>query len=191
MRNIFKINRLKNLSMAQKMHFILLHHSSRRDQLVHKISWKNSLIGIIFLLSSMCLSDAVAQTDPYPYLTMEEGDREEPRLSPLEPLIGEEYSDDSRMEILLTDRRRRGAEFDIPIVVNYRVEQFIQCFQTTLRPRFATWLARSNKYIPFMRSVLSEHGLPEDLVYLALIESGFNPYAYSRARAVGMWQFIS
>ena len=176
--------------MAQKMHFILLHHSSRRVQLVLKISWKNSLIGIIFLLSSMCLSDAVAQTDPYPYLTMEEGDREELRLSPLEPLIGDESSDDSRMEILLTDRRRRGAEFDIPIVVNYRVEQFIQYFQTTLRPKFATWLARSNKYIPFMRSVLREHGLPEDLVYLALIESGFDPYAYSRAKAVGMWQFI-
>jgi membrane-bound lytic murein transglycosylase D len=38
---------------------------------------------------------------------------------------------------------------------------------------------------------LKEHGLPEDLVYLSLIESGFNPYAYSRAKAVGLWQFIS
>jgi membrane-bound lytic murein transglycosylase D len=42
-----------------------------------------------------------------------------------------------------------------------------------------------------MKNVLKEHGLPEDLVYLALIESGYNPYAYSRAKAVGMWQFIS
>ena len=140
--------------MAQKMHFILLHHSSRRVQLVHKISWKNSLIGIIFLLSSMCLSDAVAQTDPYPYLTMEEGDREELRLSPLEPLIGEESSDDSRMEILLTDRRRRGAEFDIPIVVNDKVEQFIQYFQTTIRHKFATWLARSREIYPLYEKCL-------------------------------------
>jgi membrane-bound lytic murein transglycosylase D len=42
-----------------------------------------------------------------------------------------------------------------------------------------------------MKSVLKEYGLPEDLVYLSLIESGFDPYAYSRAKAVGLWQFIS
>jgi len=42
-----------------------------------------------------------------------------------------------------------------------------------------------------MKNVLKEHGLPEDLVYMSLIESGFNPYAYSRAKAVGLWQFMS
>ena len=42
-----------------------------------------------------------------------------------------------------------------------------------------------------MKNLLKEHGLPEDLVYMSLIESGFNPYAYSRAKAVGLWQFIS
>jgi membrane-bound lytic murein transglycosylase D len=42
-----------------------------------------------------------------------------------------------------------------------------------------------------MKNLLKEYGLPEDLVYLSLIESGFNPYAYSRAKAVGLWQFIS
>jgi membrane-bound lytic murein transglycosylase D len=41
-----------------------------------------------------------------------------------------------------------------------------------------------------MRRLLKEHGLPEDLVYIALIESGFDPYAYSRSKAVGPWQFI-
>jgi membrane-bound lytic murein transglycosylase D len=57
-------------------------------------------------------------------------------------------------------------------------------FQTTIKNTFSNWLARSEKYIPFMRSLLKENGLPEDLVYLALIESGFNPYAYSRSKAL-------
>jgi membrane-bound lytic murein transglycosylase D len=173
--------------MAQKMHFT----RSRRRLLIFRISRKISLIGIIFFLSCTFLVDATAQNDPYSYLSMEEVDQEGQRLSTLEPLTDEECSDDSRMEIVLTERRRREPEFDIPIVVNNRVEQFIQHFQTTIRPKFVTWLARSKKYLPFMRNVLREHGLPEDLVYLALIESGFDPYAYSRAKAVGMWQFIS
>jgi len=75
-------------------------------------------------------------------------------------------------------------------VMNEKVEHFVQYFQTTAKSRFSSWLARSEKYIPFMRSVLKEKGLPEDLVYLSLIESGFNPYAYSRSKASGPWQFI-
>jgi len=75
-------------------------------------------------------------------------------------------------------------------VINAKVEQFIQHFQTTGRRVFTSWLARSEKYIPFMKNLLKENGLPEDLVYMALIESGFNPYAYSRSKAAGPWQFI-
>jgi membrane-bound lytic murein transglycosylase D len=81
--------------------------------------------------------------------------------------------------------------FDIPIVVNARVEEFLLYFQTVIREKFSNWLAQSSKYIPLMRSVLQENGLPEDLVYLSLIESGFNPYAYSRSKAMGLWQFIA
>ncbi len=88
------------------------------------------------------------------------------------------------------DVPKKGPDFDIPIVINEKVEHFVQYFQTTAKNRFSNWLARSEKYIPFMRNVLKEKGLPEDLVYLALIESGFNPYAYSRSKASGPWQFI-
>lgn len=80
--------------------------------------------------------------------------------------------------------------FDIPIVVNQRVEAFIKYFQGPGRAVFGRYLQRSRRYIPMMRNVLREHGLPEDLVYLAMIESGFNPRAYSRAHASGPWQFI-
>jgi membrane-bound lytic murein transglycosylase D len=80
---------------------------------------------------------------------------------------------------------------DIPLTVNNKVEYFIDYFQTSGRKAFAKWLSRSERYIPMMREILKEKGLPEDLVYLAMIESGFSPRAYSVASAVGPWQFMS
>lgn len=80
--------------------------------------------------------------------------------------------------------------FDIPIVLNEAVEYFIRYFTTTKRKVFSNWLKRSERYIPMMREILKENGLPEDLVYMAMIESGFNPRAYSPAKACGPWQFI-
>jgi membrane-bound lytic murein transglycosylase D len=108
----------------------------------------------------------------------------------LEQPISDESNDDFSLEIFPKNRSKQGQEFDIPIVINSKVEQFIQYFQTKARKVFTLWLARSEKYIPFMRDLLRENGLPEDLVYLALIESGFNPHAYSRSKASGPWQFI-
>jgi len=109
----------------------------------------------------------------------------------LELPVSDESNDDFTMKILPRNQRKKETDFDIPIVINAKVEQFIQYFQTAIRDKFGTWLGRSEKYIPFMKNVLKEHGLPGDLVYLSLIESGFNPYAYSRSKASGLWQFIS
>lgn len=81
-------------------------------------------------------------------------------------------------------------KFDIPVVRNANVETWLNYFQGRGRKWFNIWLERSGRYIPYMRQVLREHGLPEDLVYLAMIESGFSPRAYSRASAVGHWQFM-
>jgi len=82
------------------------------------------------------------------------------------------------------------APFDIPIVINDQVEYFIDYFQTKLRNRFTLWMGRSTRYMSMMKKILREHQLPEDLIYLAMIESGFSTKAYSRAHAVGPWQFI-
>lgn len=79
---------------------------------------------------------------------------------------------------------------DIPLVYNRQVKQFIDYFQGRGREHFETWLQRSGAYIPIMERILNEEGLPSNLVYLALIESGFNSHAYSSAAAVGYWQFI-
>ena len=71
-----------------------------------------------------------------------------------------------------------------------RVEKNIVLFSEKLKEKFSLWLSRSTKYIEKMKEILVEKGLPEDLVYLPLIESGFNVNARSRAKAVGPWQFI-
>ncbi len=104
--------------------------------------------------------------------------------------ISDESTDDFNLEILPGDKLGRKKEFDIPIVINEKVEHFLNYFQTTGRKSFSNWLARSGKYIPYMREILREKSLPEDLVYLAMIESGFNSYALSRSKAMGPWQFI-
>jgi len=79
---------------------------------------------------------------------------------------------------------------DIPLVVNERVVAWIQYFQGAGRRHFERYLRRSGKYMPLMKKILKQQGMPEDLVYIALIESGFNDNARSHANAVGNWQFI-
>jgi len=81
-------------------------------------------------------------------------------------------------------------EKQIPVVLNERVMHFMTYFQTRGRESFSIWLARSGKYIPNMKVILQQRGMPTDLVYLAMIESGFNVKARSHAAAVGPWQFI-
>ena len=107
----------------------------------------------------------------------------------LEPFQFQE-GENLNIETIAGEQLKKEPDFDIPIIINEKVEEFIHYFQTTRRDRFVTWLARSGRYIPVMKKLLKEHGLPEDLVYMAFIESGFDPYAYSRSKAVGPWQFI-
>jgi membrane-bound lytic murein transglycosylase D len=78
----------------------------------------------------------------------------------------------------------------IPLVRNHKVDQFIKFFQTKGRKQFNIWLKRKVQYEHMIQEILNEYSLPEELIYLAMIESGLNPKAYSRANAVGMWQFV-
>tara|TARA_B100001248_G_scaffold262195_1_gene256654 strand:+ start:17210 stop:18892 length:1683 start_codon:yes stop_codon:yes gene_type:complete len=78
----------------------------------------------------------------------------------------------------------------IPVEVNVAVERWIDYFTGRGRKHMQRYLGRSSRYLPMMKEILRENALPEDLVYIALIESGFNATAYSRAAAVGYWQFI-
>ena len=79
---------------------------------------------------------------------------------------------------------------DFPITVNKQVQVYLDLFQNQQRKSFGIWLSRSGKYLPLMQKELKEAGLPLDLAYLAMIESGYNQKAYSQAHASGLWQFI-
>jgi membrane-bound lytic murein transglycosylase D len=72
-----------------------------------------------------------------------------------------------------------------------RVLYYMNFFQVDARDRFAIWLGRLPRYEGMIRARFKRRGIPEDLVYLALIESGYSNTAVSRARAVGMWQFMA
>ena len=78
----------------------------------------------------------------------------------------------------------------MPVESHPKVDVWIDYFTGRGRENMQLYLERSSRYIPLMKSVLRENRLPEDLVYVALIESGFSPKALSRANAVGYWQFI-
>ena len=92
----------------------------------------------------------------------------------------------------LSRRPVNAARYEIPLEMNEQVERWVEYFTTGKgRDRFAIYLQRAGRYESMIRKKARDAQLPEDLLYLAMIESGMNPNAYSRARAVGLWQFIA
>ncbi|MDR1677801.1 MAG: LysM peptidoglycan-binding domain-containing protein [Deltaproteobacteria bacterium] len=90
-------------------------------------------------------------------------------------------------EIMLLSGRKE----DLPLELNQEVLVNLRYFLNDARGFMIRSLSRGQKYIPMMKAILRQKGLPEDLVYLALIESGFRTEAVSSASAVGPWQFIA
>jgi membrane-bound lytic murein transglycosylase D len=84
-----------------------------------------------------------------------------------------------------------GPAWDISNTDHPRVDYFTEMFSTRQKGEFSRYLARSGEYAPMISAKLEQRGMPQDLLYLAMIESGFNPKAYSPAAASGLWQFIS
>lgn len=80
--------------------------------------------------------------------------------------------------------------FDIPVVYNTRVRKWINYYNTKGRKFFELHIERAGRYAPLIGSILEENGLPRDLIFLAMAESGFNNFAKSTAAAVGPWQFM-
>jgi membrane-bound lytic murein transglycosylase D len=83
--------------------------------------------------------------------------------------------------------------WDLANLDNARVDSWIKIFSTNpkVKSRFAVWLDRKPTFEPMISAKLEEREMPQDLIYLAMIESGFNPKAMSRAKAGGLWQFVS
>ncbi len=82
------------------------------------------------------------------------------------------------------------APVGLPVEINARVEKWMQSFLTDQRQTFEVFLSREGIYAGLIRGKLRERGMPQDLLYLAMIESGFSARATSRVSAAGVWQFM-
>lgn len=78
----------------------------------------------------------------------------------------------------------------LPVAMNDRVNRWMERYLTDQRPAFERYLKREGLYSGMIKEALRARGMPEDLIYLAAIESGFSPSATSRVSAIGMWQFM-
>ncbi len=106
----------------------------------------------------------------------------------------EEWTSKNMPEIPSNENVKEETKFivpaDVPLEVNSIVEQWTDYFTGKGRNYMTLWLQRSGKYFPMMTKIFAQEGIPQQLVYLSMVESGLNPTARSWASAVGMWQFI-
>jgi len=114
-------------------------------------------------------------------------------------VVSEKVESNAKAEPVIKTEPDTNATMSEPVITPYKsnpvavkaVEKNMFLFTDKIKERFSLWLSRSGKYLELMKEIIKSKNLPEDIVFLSLIESGFNPYAYSIARAVGPWQFIS
>jgi membrane-bound lytic murein transglycosylase D len=166
------------------------------------ISWWTGILLLCALLAG-CGGGKKAAVAPPPAPPPDFA-QEDFRLEEQEESLVEQLSE-NRVEELYTKSGLRGEDpvlekelkkwdqalkIDVPVAKNKQVKAYLVYFTTERKRTIRKYLARSTRYLPMIREIFQEHGLPEDLAYLAMIESGFNPHAYSHAHACGMWQFI-
>ncbi|MEX1182564.1 MAG: lytic transglycosylase domain-containing protein [Gemmatimonadota bacterium] len=85
---------------------------------------------------------------------------------------------------------KKGVTWDLHVSDHERVDFFVEYLMGKNYDKTRSWLERIGKYGPLIQNELRERGMPEDLLYLTMIESGLDPNAYSKAHAAGLWQFI-
>ncbi|MGV1099904.1 LysM peptidoglycan-binding domain-containing protein [Thiovibrio sp. JS02] len=126
-------------------------------------------------------SPPIAWNDPSP-----------PKLSAPEPFVVPETTRLNPWQGQLPGPAEAETEslYDFPVTMNEQVEYYLDFFQNRQHDAFGGWLSRAGRYLPMVKKQLAEAGLPQDLAYLPLIESGYNLRAYSSAAAVGPWQFM-
>jgi membrane-bound lytic murein transglycosylase D len=107
----------------------------------------------------------------------------------IEELIGAVGNGPARVRTSALD----AGAWDLPNLRHERVDYWVSRFDTVpeMREKFEGFLVRSGLYVPMISQKLADRGMPQDLIFLAMIESGFQPHAYSPAKASGMWQFIA
>lgn len=151
-----------------------------------KSSLRLALVGSLIFLTACATTQR--KTDPrgVPTAANLEGSAEDDTVK-AEIKEDEVSSEDVEKNV---EKPYKSAYGEIPMDDNESVQKWVRYFTGKGRGYMSQYLSRSARYLPMMKNVLRENGLPEDLVYIALIESGFSPRAHSHANAVGYWQFI-
>lgn len=109
-------------------------------------------------------------------------------LELFEPAYNYEYIPDASYDLIRD--RLSCMESDMPLHFNERVRSFVDYFTVRNREYSRLMIRRKDVYFPIFEKYLKKYGLPEDLKYLSIVESGLNPEARSRVGAVGLWQFM-
>ncbi len=138
-----------------------------------------AVFGLFFVLllpSGCALADS--QTDPVDSV----------KLNLFEPDYTYEYIPDVSYDLI--QDRLACITSDIPLNFNESVQSFINYFTVRDREYSRLMIRRRDLYFPIFEKYLKRYGLPEDLKYLSIVESGLNPEARSRVGAVGLWQFM-
>jgi membrane-bound lytic murein transglycosylase D len=145
------------------------------------------------------LEEAAVQPDPWVEPAAPEGGSSVPTvavpsvaaLPEPEPWADSDPWAEALSEVRQTAPAPRAHLSPYPLVMNEQVRFFLDRFTGERREVIDLWLSRAGRYLEMIRGVLRRNGLPEDLAFTAMIESGFNPLAVSRAGAKGMWQFMA
>lgn len=143
----------------------------------------NFKINILFFL---CLQSSMAFGALH-FRTLDKAKNETTKVNTTSPLS-------LKQKLRLLEQKQTGRTdhfiFDLPVTYNSKVSKWITYFQTTGKNFFRDWLEKSSKYMPTIQNQLKNAGLPTDLAYMVMIESGFSATAVSSSQAVGPWQFI-
>ena len=150
--------------------------SSRRGE-----AYRRTLEGIhLQELAALTAGDGFTETLPEPAAIDEVGDLPVDEM----PAPASEEARRTAEEVV------REELSDLPIDLNDSVLSCIELYQGNLRDWFEAALARGGRYLPRIREVFASEGIPQDLAYVALVESAFKTGALSRAKAKGVWQFM-
>jgi len=114
----------------------------------------------------------------------------EPEETVAQEALDLERLGDWQQEITPPAPKAKEVVYDFPVTINRQVQYYLDIFQNQQRASFGRWLTRSGRYVPLIQERLKQAGLPLDLAYLPMIESGYSLTAFSKAKAVGPWQFM-
>lgn len=151
-----------------------------------------------FIIFSTVAFGQVAEPDSVVVDSLEVAEAEEEMLYKEDTLDFVYYALPSDLEYVpgdddpaLLNDRMQCIDSDIPLRYNDRIHAFINYFTIKDREYTRMVMRRKNLYFPLFEKYLAKYGLPQELKYLSIIESGLNPRAVSRVRAIGLWQFMS